>query len=105
MVEAGLLEAFRQIVREEVERALSPHHAGAKVESMTVPEFAYVVRLHPDSVTRKIRQRSIRPEHVSTKAKAFRIKPAALEAFGISPAEAASRLAGFRAQSALRMSA
>lgn len=91
--EPPLLAAIRKIVREE----LAAKPVGARVESMTVDEFAYVVRLHRETVLLKIRRRSIDAKHVSRKAKAYRIRPAALEAFGVSPEEAAARLAEFRA--------
>ena len=92
------LQAIRLIVREELVRVMSPEHPGARVESMTVAEFAYVVRLHEETVKAKIRRRTIPAEHVSKKAKAFRIRPVALAPFGVTPQEAAARLAEFRAQ-------
>lgn len=92
------LAAIRLVVREEVERVHSPHQSpAARVESMTVDEFAYVVRLHRETVLLKIRRRSIKTEHVSRKAKAIRIKPAALDSFGVGLEEAAARLLEFRA--------
>lgn len=94
-----LMIALRQIVREELGRLLGPHHQAVRIESMTVAEFAYVIRLHEDTVLLKIRRRSISSEHVSKKAKAYRIRPGALDAFGVSAPEAAARLAEFRALS------
>lgn len=93
-----LLEAVRQIVREEIARSASPSHPAARVESMTVDEFAFVVRLHRETVLLKIRRRAIPRELVSRKAKGFRIRPAALDLFGVSPEEGAARLAEFRAR-------
>lgn len=87
---------MRTLLREELERILDPHYPGARIESMIVPEFAYVVQLSTEVVLRKIRARDIPSKMVSRQAKAYRIRPTALELFGVSPAEGAARLAEFR---------
>jgi len=88
------LDALRQIVREELARSAP---AVGRIESMTVDEFAYVVRLHRETVLLKIRRRAIPRELVSKKAKGFRIRPPALDLFGVSPEEGVARLAAYRA--------